>query len=343
MRQGETADISKPVKPDGVAPARVEFRPGAAVQEALSRLGRTEDIRFSPDKRLLAIAGYEQRKCLFLRLAIEAGPRGPAVVADDFMEITSDGISNVHGIDFIDDRTVVVANRDAKVAILRLPAGDPAGRRHHVSVLRNLSGGRRGRIKTPGSLAVSRLPAGQVGVLVCNNYADRVTRHVVAPQLGYLSWRNHVLLQRGLVIPDGIAVSGDGRWLAVSSHSTRDVKIYDASAPLGADAEPAGVLRNANYPHGLRFTSDDRHLIVADAASPNVMVYDQAQGWAGPPRDPARSVAVLDTATFLRGHNNPEEGGPKGLDIDRTGTVVAITCEEQQLAFFTLGSILGNV
>ncbi|TPL04421.1 hypothetical protein FJ938_16745 [Mesorhizobium sp. B2-4-14] len=56
-------------------------------------------------------------------------------------------------------------------------------------------------------------------------------------------------------------------------------------------------------------------------------------------RGPARSVAVLDEETFLRGRGNPEEGGPKGPDIDRSNSVVAITCEERTLAFFSLLSI----
>ncbi len=36
------------------------------------------------------------------------------------------------------------------------------------------------------------------------------------------------------------------------------------------------------------------------------------------------------------------EGGPKGLDIDRSGNVVAITCEEQALAFFALAALTGD-
>lgn len=338
MPSAARADVHEP----GLLPTPVRFRPSDAVREALARLGRTEDIRFSPDNRLLALAGFLEKKCLFLRIAIEHEASGVVVTADDFMEVTSEGISQVHGLDFIDNQTLAIANRNVKVAIIGLPDGAPAGgRQYHAPVLRHLRGGPFCRIKTPGSVAARRMRGGQVELLICNNYAHRVTRHVLAPQLGYLNWRSHILLKQGLDIPDGIAVSGDGRWLAVSSHATRDVKIFDAAAPLGPEAQPAGVLRDANYPHGLRFTPDDRHIVVADAASPNVYVYERGGSWAGP-RDPVRTVAVLDKATFIRGHSNPEEGGPKGLDIDRTGTVLATTCEEQVLAFFTVSSVLGN-
>ena len=159
--------------------------------------------------------------------------------------------------------------------------------------------------------------------------------------LGHRATGNHLLLEQGLDIPDGIAVSHDGQWIAVSSHGTRDVKMYRMSASLGPDTEPAGILQDANYPHGVRFTADDRHMLVADAGSPMLHVYERGTGWDGR-RLPARSIAVLDEDIFLRGRTNDEEGGPKGLDIDRSNSVVAVTCEEQTLAFFALASITGR-
>lgn len=323
-----------------IVPVRAEFVASDAVRQALANLGRTEDIRFSPDNRLLAVAGFLRRKLLLLSIGIVDTNAGPVVQANDWSEIVSDGIGEVHGVEFIDNRVLAIANRNAKVALIELPERLPSGGPHRVPVIRRVHGALR-RIKSPGSVTFTRTAGGQVALLVCNNYAHRVTRHVLAPRLGYLNWRNHTLLSQGLDIPDGIAVSSDGRWFAVSSHGTRDVKIYDTAAPLGPRTQPAGVLRDANYPHGLRFTADDRHIVVADAASPHVLVYRRGDDWSGA-KDPVRAAAVLDRATFARGHVNPEEGGPKGIDIDRTGRVVAITCEEDPLAFFTLASVLGN-
>ncbi|TRC82038.1 hypothetical protein FJV83_20175 [Mesorhizobium sp. WSM4307] len=54
-------------------------------------------------------------------------------------------------------------------------------------------------------------------------------------------------------------------------------------------------------------------------------------------------MSMLDEDAFLRGRASPEEGGPKGLDIDRSNSVVAMTCEEQTLALFALWSIRGGV
>jgi hypothetical protein len=322
---------------------QIGFTAGARIREVLSSIGRTEDVRFSPDNRLLAIAGYGRNRCLILQVSISAGPRGPAIALDDFMELTSDSITAIHGIDFIADRTIAVANRDGLVAILELPSGELRGRECKAAALREIRGGRSFALNSPGSIAARRGWGGITQLYVCNNYTHQVTRHLIGGAPGYRVWRNKVVMERGLNIPDGVAISRNGRWIAISSHGTRDVKIFSTRGRLSRKVRPVGVLRSANYPHGLRFTAEDRRLLVADAGSPSVFVYeaDADGGWTGE-REPSRSLAVLDDETFARGHENVEEGGPKGLDIDRTGSVVAITCEEQTLAFYPLAAFLGN-
>ena len=320
---------------------QLDFKASKPVQAALSEIGRTEDVRFSPDNRLLALAGFGRNHCLILRIDIELTRSGPQIVADDFMKLTSDGIGSVHGLDFIDDRTLAVANRDGLVSIVQLPPGELAGRHCRVGAVREISGSIFCRLKTPGSIAARHEPNGRVSLLVCNNYTHRVTRHVVVARSNYRVSRNQVLLRRSLNIPDGIALSHDGQWIAVSNHGTSEVKMFKASAALGPHTEPAGILSNANYPHGLRFTPDDRHVVVADAGAPLLHVYERGASWSGP-HNPLRSVVVLDDETFQRGRANPMEGGPKGLDIDRSGNVVAITCEEQALAFFALAALTGD-
>jgi hypothetical protein len=319
----------------------IDVRASEAVRAALSAIGRTEDLRFSPDNRLLAIAAFARKRCLILRIDVELGSGGPGVTIHDFMELRSDSIGEVHGLDFIDDRTLVVANRDGQLAIFTLPVESMAGQAQEITALRRISGRPFCKLNTPGSVVVRLEPRGSVSLLVCNNYTHVVTRHVAIRWLGYRTSRNRVLLGNGLDIPDGIAISHDGQWIAVSSHGTRDVKLYRMSPSLGPDTEPAGVLQDAGYPHGVRFTDDDRHILVADAGSQLVHVYAGDGDWRGH-RAPARSVAVLDEETFLRGRASPEEGGPKGLDIDRSNSVVAVTCEEQTLAFFALASVLEN-
>ncbi|WP_244483011.1 hypothetical protein [Mesorhizobium sp. Root102] len=251
-------------------------------------------------------------------------------------------MGEIHGLDFINDRTLAIANRDGLVALFALPREEPVGQSRRIAAIRQLRGRQPHKLNSPGSIAVRLESHGRVSVLVCNNYTHLVTRHVVNRWLGYRATSNQLLLKRGLDIPDGIALSHNGKWIAVSSHGTKDVKLYRMSGSLGPESEPAGVLQNAGYPHGVRFTADDRHILVADAGSQMVHVYASDGGWKER-REPARSVAVLDEATFLRGRASFDEGGPKGLDIDRSNSIVAVTCEEQPLAFFSLSTILGAV
>jgi DNA-binding beta-propeller fold protein YncE len=208
---------------------------------------------------------------------------------------------------------------------------------------------KRGRwrgVSTPGSLAALPAAGGGTSLLVCNNYSHRVTRHRLELSGETIrSWYDGTL-RRGIRVPDGIAVSADGQWVAVSSHETSDVKLY-TTANLGWRAKPAGVLEGVRYPHGLRFTADGRHILVADAGAPVVLTYRSDGSWDGP-RDPLRVTRVMDDALFERGQALPDgsrtdqEGGPKGLDIDVSQRVVVTTCKVQTLAAFSLESLVSH-
>ena len=319
---------------------KLRFEAAEHVRAALAAIGRTEDLRFSPGNGLLALAGFGRHRCLILRVRIEAGPGGLSVVADDFLELSSQAVRAVHGIDFVDEQTLVAADRSGIVSIVRLPAGELGGRDVEVEPVAEIRGSMLARVKTPGSIVAVPESGGRVSLLVCNNYTNRVSRHVVEPGGGYRVVANRPLLRRSLRIPDGIAVSPDGAWVAVSSHWTHDVKLFATRRGLRPWNAPAGTLRGTSFAHGLRFTGDGAHILVADAGAPLVHVYERGGSWAGD-RLPARSLRVIDEAVFLRGRANEAEGGPKGLDIDRSGRVVAVTCEEQPLAFYPLRAFTG--
>jgi hypothetical protein len=317
--------------------ARLDCIVSPLAQVVIDRLGRTEDLMFSPDGRRLAIAGYRKNRIALFDVALLPGAR---VVVSGVVELDAATLHEPHGLCFLDDATIAVANRNGGVQVYEVPASGGAGATHTVQPTRTITGGSAAPIRTPGSVTAHRLDDRTVELLVCNNYANVVTRHVLDRFAGYASVRDQVLLERGLDIPDGVCVSPEGGWIAISNHNSHEVFLYQRTPALDVHSEPDGVLRNVICPHGVRFTRDERHVLVADAHAPYVNVYERrGGGWAGV-HDPVRMLPVLDWRTYLRGRSNPQEGGPKGIDLDPGMRVLACTTEFQTLAFFDLAQVL---
>jgi sugar lactone lactonase YvrE len=190
----------------------------------------------------------------------------------------------------------------------------------------------------PGSVVASRLNDDLTELLICDNTRNCVTRHQFDSKGTLRS--SDVLVQKYLDVPDGVAASRDRRWLAVSNHEAHNVLVYEQVPSLGADARPDGVLRRVEYPHGMCFTADGKFFFVADAGGPWVQIYGQDAGeWRGV-RPPLATVRVMDEAVYLKGRENPQEGGPKGLDIDGKDQVLVVTSEFLPLGFFSVPALV---
>lgn len=319
---------------------RIDFAASEDVRSVLRALGRTEDVKFSPDNRRLAVAGYKKNKLVVFDVAIEVSAAGKRVSLQDFIEITSPGLHAPHGLCFIDDQTLVVANRWGDAPILKLPPGGAEEKSVELIPWQTICRDQVHLLDSPGSVTGSQLGENLYELLVCNNYANHVTRHILDIAGHFELKSSEILLSKGLGIPDGVAVSGDRRWIAISNHNAHSVFLYENTPGLNRHSEPDGILRNLNYPHGLLFTPDDRFMMVADAGAPYVNLYAKdGDGWKGM-RDPVAAFRVMDETTFRRGRKNPQEGGPKGIDIDLGMNVLVTTCDEQVLAFFDLPSML---
>ncbi|MHA1189244.1 MAG: YncE family protein [Alphaproteobacteria bacterium] len=311
------------------------------VMEAVTSLGRTEDVKFSPDSNRLALAGYMAKSCLILDYRLQADESGKTVFLDDYMKLSSPGFNEPHGLDFVEQDTLVVANRSGNVCVVQLPERQAGVTDYTVPVLQTITRANSfHRVRSPGSVAVSAMQNGRYEVLVCNNYVNRVTRHVLDGRPGFRVRRNQIIFEQDLDVPDGIAVCPQGRWIAVSNHNTHSVLIYEKPTFFSRKSKPVAVLSGPSCPHGVRFTPDSSAIVVADAASPLLYVFNRPGAeWLGH-MDADHSVQILDKETYLRGRYNPQEGGPKGLDIDPESHVVATTCEEQPLTFFDLPALL---
>ena len=315
--------------------ARLPVEVSGDVSAALSGLGRTEDVRFSPDGSRISIAGYRKDTCLIMSVTVQSKDGDFSVALSDAMTISSDAFVEPHGFDFIGNDRLVVANRMGAVAVFRLPPQETGSiRLAPERIIRRI--GVSGRVRSPGSVAVRNASFGRVEILVCNNYQHLVSAHQFFPGLRFPGSWGRIALRAQMQVPDGIAISQADRCVAVSSHLTHEVLVYDAARRLRPENEPVARLHGVSYPHGLRFTEDGARLFVADAGAPYIMVYDRPEaGWVGS-ISPVARFRPIDDDVFLSSRTGPDEGGPKGLDLHPAGNIVAVTNEAQPLAFFSL-------
>jgi WD40 repeat protein len=312
-----------------------------AVQAVPGQPRGFEDVCFSPDGRRLALAGCYQNSISIADVNIAMDGGRPHVTVKNVVEYLSPCLKEPHGVTFLDDETIIVANRLGDVDVLRVPA-DAAG--HQLVELPPIDLGPGAGfefLNVPGSLRVAgSVHGGGVEVLVANNSGNTITAHTLdRDPIAVTS--SKVLLRRGLDYPDGLAISADGEWIAVSNHAAHIVMLYQRSSSLHEDSEPQCILRGVSYPHGMCFSPDGRHLFVSATGGPYVHVFARdGQTWRGV-QYPSVSVRVMQDDVF-RQHPRFDQGdgGSKGIDLDRDGCVLAVTSAYQPLAFFEVAAIL---
>lgn len=311
------------------------FSATQAVLDLLATIQRTEDIRFSPDYRRLALTSITREQIFIFDIEIRPTDAGKQIHLSSGAFLVSSHLQYPHGLDFLDNETLAVANRDGDLCLFGLPADIHNGA--ELALIQRFST-EEWAMQGPGSVVVSRLSPSQYELLVCRTIGHQVSRHLLDAEQGYAITEEHMLVDKWLETPDGI--SRTGRWLAVSSHNTQSGLLYTHDSSLHPEADPVAVLRGATYPHGVRISDDDRYVLMTDAGAPYVHVYAQADGnWQGI-YDPCISLQVMDDELFRQGSaGNPQEGGPKGLDIQPMHGILVTTCANQPLAFFDLDAV----
>jgi hypothetical protein len=318
---------------------QLPFNPSSVVAERLGNLGRTEDVQFSPDQKRLAIAGFIADKILVVQIEIVSENGVLSIVSDRCVELLCPDFNKPHGLAWLDDETLIVANRKKDVIVVSVPVTSKAGLSVEIEPLLRLSEGGDGIIKSPGSVAVTPLGGQYFEVLVCNNYHHYVSRHIIQRRNGFEVISSLRLFEHDLKVPDSIAVSSDGSLVAVSNHYGRRVDVFLNDSDSTTHSLPVFSLGVTHYPHGVRFAMDDHLLLVADAGAPHVHVFSRdGLAWKEA-RDPLLSIKVIEDEPFLRGNTNPQEGGPKGLDVLVDGSLFVISCDEVPIAFFDFRAI----
>lgn len=319
----------------------ISYTATESVQAAIEGIGRTEDVRFSPDFSNLAILGFNANKILILSLEISRNVESqPIILLKDFLEIGCDRLKKPHGAYWINDNTLIVANREGAVDIFALPSPWPTSRQIQLDPIQTIHCDMLDGLDSPGSVALRPLGDGLHEVFICNNYKHFVSQHILDESDHYRIKCSSMLLRQDLEVPDGISLSRDGRWIAISNHDRSLIHIYQSTANLSRLTQPVAILGGLKFPHGIRFTVNSKALIAADAGAPYLHIYSPAgPDWSGY-LEPIQSYQIMDDAMFLRGQVNPEEGGPKGIDIEPRSNVLVASCEEQPLAFFDLNQML---
>jgi DNA-binding beta-propeller fold protein YncE len=314
---------------------QLEIRTSNDVRRAIDGIGRTEDVHFSPSNTKLAVAGFKKNTILVLTVRFTSD----GVDIEDALTVECDDFSFPHGVFWLSENRIAVANRGRDLAIVDVPDRQNEDE-IKVSAALVLRSDDTDQLNAPGSVSAFAIAPGLTELLVCNNYSDCMTRHLLHEAGETLSIINSEIVSRhGLSIPDGVAYDPARRWAAVSNHNDHSVYVY-AISDLGNRDRPAAVLRGMGYPHGVRFSGDGCFLFVADAGAQFIHVFHRPSGeWSGELL-PAGAIRAVDDDTFLRGRENEQEGGPKGVDLTKDGAILVASCHQQPLAFFKIDDFM---
>src|SRR5712671_5622475 len=92
----------------------LQYAAPESVIDAIGSLGRTEDVRFSPSNRRLAVASYYRNRIVVFDLGIASSSGATQVALTGGVELSSPALRLPHGLDFIDDNTLIVTSRGSE-------------------------------------------------------------------------------------------------------------------------------------------------------------------------------------------------------------------------------------
>src|SRR5450755_2503785 len=96
---------------------RIEYAAPQHVRDVISSLGHTEDVRFSPNNRRVAVAGLLENKIAIFEISITTSGNSKNIALTSAHEISSSYLKLPHGLDFIDDEKILVANRGGQPCV----------------------------------------------------------------------------------------------------------------------------------------------------------------------------------------------------------------------------------
>ena len=236
--------------------ASIRYAAATEVQNVISTMGPIEDVKFSPDYRWLAIAGFAKNRLYLYSTNVTCSDNTKVVNIERYVVIRSSCLLEPHGVSFLDNENIIVANRAGLINILNIPEHIRNSSEIDVIPIATIKSTHKVLVESPGSICVQKIENGIYRVLACNNLIHTVTSHKVNLLRRARTENEGVLIRRGLSIPDGICMSPDREWVAVSSHATgTDLTSRNGSESSRAVSRnrPSGCsTRNCSWPRSLR-------------------------------------------------------------------------------------------
>jgi hypothetical protein len=119
---------------DGAA-SQINYVASQPIRHVIASLSRTEDVRFSPNGRRLAVAGFVNNSITVFGISIARSGKKKKVILNDVTEISSAYLNRPHGLDFVDNDKLIVANREGLVCVFELPKLSGSYRLEPITVL----------------------------------------------------------------------------------------------------------------------------------------------------------------------------------------------------------------
>ena len=241
-----------------MAESRIAYEASSEIRDVISRIGRTEDIKLSPDNTRLAVVDASDNRIFLFSILIDRTSATPRITIFDYSIISSVSLRYPHGVAFLGQDHIIVCNRQADVGVFRIPPAGKEWRERNVKPLKTLNG--KGillaKVKSPGSVDCYEIADNCYRVLVCSNNWHIVTSHIIKIGNSIRIRNQGVLIENALKIPDGISFSVDHAWIAISNHVDGEVLIYKNTPELNRKTPPTAILRGMVCPHGVRFALD---------------------------------------------------------------------------------------
>lgn len=264
----------------------------------VSELGRVEAVRVSPNLKNIAYASFDNNEIVVLSVEIKK-----EIKINKINKIKCE-LNGPHDLNWIDDSTIVVANRNGPSIIV-----DILNKKIKAKLENKI-------LNKTNSVAVLK-KNDKIRLLFCNifhyiSYCDL--------DMNYQIIEEGILLKEKMKVPDGIAISPSTKKIAITSALTNQILICN-------DNFDVKKILKSERPHSVDFI-DDKNLISTGGNDPFLNIWDLNKKT----HHKYRGLSKKEFA--LRGSNT--EGGIKGIDYCPIKKLLFATCPNSPFLIFKL-------